>query len=92
VIATLLDCHMGVAATAHAHRAAGQPLGSEPLRVFVTASLHVDYLKPTPAGAELELRARVKEHHGRRIAMTCTLHVGGQETARGEAVFVEVRG
>jgi acyl-coenzyme A thioesterase PaaI-like protein len=91
VIATLLDCHMGMAATAHALRAAGQALGSDPQRLFVTASLHVDYLKPTPAGAELELRARMKEHHGRRIAMTCSLHAGDQETARGEAVFVEVR-
>ena len=28
---------------------------------FVTASLKVDYLSPTPVGKELELRAKVEE-------------------------------
>ena len=30
-------------------------MGSEPSLRFVTASLHVDYLKPTPIGGQLEL-------------------------------------
>jgi acyl-CoA thioesterase FadM len=32
---------------------------------FVTASLHVDYVAPTPIGMLLELRGRVKESKGR---------------------------
>ena len=27
----------------------------------MTAALHVDYMKPTPLGGELEIRARVEE-------------------------------
>jgi len=32
------------------------PLGSEPALRFVTASLHVNYLSPTPMGGPLEVR------------------------------------
>ncbi|HKI99419.1 MAG TPA: PaaI family thioesterase [bacterium] len=92
VIATLLDCHMACTATAHAYRAEGRAIGSEPVQLYVTASLHVDYLKPTPADGAVELRARVTGQQGRRITVACALVAGGQETARGEAVFVKVAG
>src|SRR5579862_599408 len=59
LIASLIDCHaMGTAAAA-AEREAGRDIGEAPAPRFVTASLHVDYLKPTPLGAELEIRAHV---------------------------------
>jgi acyl-coenzyme A thioesterase PaaI-like protein len=92
ILATLLDCHMAVTATAHAYRAAGRALGSEPRLVYVTASLQVDYLKPTPVAGELELRARVTADGGRKIRMACSVRAAGQETARGEALFVRVEG
>lgn len=88
VIATIMDCHMGVAATADAYREAGRPLGSDPQLVYVTATLRVDYLKPTPVDDPVELRARVTERSGRKHTVVCSLHAGGQETARAEAVFV----
>ena len=97
VIATLLDCHMATVATAHAYRSAGRPLGAElqdtaPPLVYVTATLRVDYLKPTPVEGALELRARVSGQEGRRITMDCRVLADGVETARGEAVFVKVQG
>ena len=89
VIASLLDCHMAIIATAHAYRQEGRPLGSEPGLVYVTASLHVDYLRPTPM-AEVLLRARVVQDAGRKITVAASLYAGDEETARGEAVFVNV--
>jgi acyl-coenzyme A thioesterase PaaI-like protein len=90
VIATLIDCHCASTASAAAYRAEGRPLGSEPALVYVTASLRVDYLKPTPMDAELELRARVRGEQGRRFTLDCSLFAAGQETARGEVVMVRV--
>src|SRR5699024_11591157 len=50
LIASLVDCHGTGSASLALHRKKGYEPGDgpEPPR-FVTASLHVDYLKPTPA-------------------------------------------
>jgi acyl-CoA thioesterase FadM len=65
-------------------------MGSDPPRRFVTASLHVDYLRPTPIDAVLEVRARIKEIKGRKIVVTASLAAGGELCARGELVAVQV--
>jgi acyl-coenzyme A thioesterase PaaI-like protein len=90
IIATVLDCHGVCTAIAEAYRAAGRELGSEPLIWCVTASIKVDYLAPTPIGAPVEIRARVREAKGRKRVVECTLRSGGKECARGEVVAVEV--
>jgi acyl-coenzyme A thioesterase PaaI-like protein len=54
----------------------------------VTAALRVDYLKPTPLGPELEIRARVRERTPRKVVIESTVSAGGVITARGEAVAV----
>ncbi|MEN9935662.1 MAG: hypothetical protein RLZZ387_2241, partial [Chloroflexota bacterium] len=78
LIASLVDCHaMGAAALA-AMRAAGQAEGQAPR--FVTGALHVDYLRPTPLGPELELRARVREQTGRKAVVEVTVAAGGVVT------------
>ena len=61
LIASLIDCHGTGTASAAVYRTENRPMGSEPVARFVTASLHVDYLKPTPIDTELELRGRVRE-------------------------------
>ena len=43
-----------------------------PLR-FVTASLHVDYLKPTPIGVPLEVRGRVQQIKDRKVVVEASL-------------------
>ena len=57
---------------------------------FLTASLHVDYLKPTPIDLPLELRARVKEIKGRKVIINVDLIAHGEICARGEIVTVQV--
>jgi acyl-CoA thioesterase FadM len=60
-----------------------------PLR-FLTASLYVDYLRPTPIDGLLELRAQVKEMKGRKVTVSVSLFAGGELCARGEVVTVQV--
>lgn len=88
LIASLIDCHcVGTAAIA-ALRAAGDEVGAGPAPRYVTAALHVNYLRPTPLGVELELRSRVKEATSRKTVVEVTVSAGGAITARGEVVAV----
>ncbi len=86
LVASLIDCHGMATAAAHAERQAGRTLGAQAAPRFVTASLHVDYLKPTPLGPELVLRARVEETVKRKLVVRMTVSANGVETARGEVV------
>jgi acyl-coenzyme A thioesterase PaaI-like protein len=90
LIASLIDCHSTGTAAAATARAQGRTLDSEPPLRFVTASLHVDYLKPTPLGIPLEVRASVKEIKGRKVVISSTLSAGGEVCARGEVVAVQL--
>jgi acyl-coenzyme A thioesterase PaaI-like protein len=90
LIASLIDCHGTGTAAAAAYRAEGRLMDSEPAQRFLTASLHVDYLKPTPLGVPLEVRGQVKEVKGRKVVVLATLSANGEVTARGEVVAVQV--
>jgi acyl-coenzyme A thioesterase PaaI-like protein len=90
LIASLIDCHSTGTASAAAYRAEGRAMDTQPPLRFVTASLHVDYLKPTPIEGPLELRARVKEIKGRKVTVTTDLSVHGEVCAQGEVVCVLV--
>ena len=61
----------------------------QPLR-FVTASLQVDYLKPTPLGVKLELRGKVIELKGKKVISEITVSANGMITARGKVVAVQM--
>ena len=90
LIASLIDCHSIGTAAAAAYRAEGRAMGTEPRFRFVTASLHVDYLKPTPLGVSLELRSTVKEIKGRKVVVTTNLSAKGEICAKGEVVAVQM--
>ncbi len=90
LLASLIDCHGTGTAAAAAYRAAGRPMDSEPPLRFLTASLRVDYLKPTPLGLILEVRGRVKEVKGRKVVVEEWIKAGSEVTVRGEMVAVQV--
>jgi len=90
LIASLIDCHGNAAAAAALSRAQGRSPGSDPPVRTVTASLHVDYLLPTPIGVPLELRARITEIKGRKVVVAVDLKAGGKICARGELVGVQM--
>lgn len=90
LIASLIDCHGTGTASAAAYRAEGREMGTEPVLRYVTASLHVDFLRPTPLDAPLEIRGKVKEIKGRKVVVSATLSVKGQICVKGEVVAVQM--
>ncbi len=90
LLASLLDCHGTGTAAAAAYRAEGRPMDSQPPLRYVTASLKVDYLRPTPLGPPLELRGRVTEIKGRKVVVQISLSAEGVECVRGEVVAVQM--
>ena len=90
LIASLIDCHSTGTAAAAMYRAEGREMDSQPPFRFVTGALHVDYLKPTRLGGELEIRGRVKEIKGRKVVVMSTVFADGVATARGEVVAVQM--
>ena len=90
LIASLIDCHGTGTAAAAAYRAEGRPMDTEPPLRYVTASLHVDFLRPTPIGVPLEIRGRVKEIKGRKVVVDATLSAEGEVCARGQVVAVQM--
>jgi acyl-coenzyme A thioesterase PaaI-like protein len=92
LVASLIDCHSTATAAGAAYRAEGRSLGSDPPVRYVTAALHVDYVRPTPLGPPLEIRGHVKEMTGRKVVVSSTLSAGGEVCARGEVVAVRLPG
>ena len=91
LLASLIDCHgTGTASAALYHAAIQHDPDAEPNTRTLTASLHVDYHKPTPLGIELEVRGRVKELKGRKVVIDEWIAANGVITVRGEVVAVQV--
>lgn len=92
MIASLLDCHGTASAAAFAYRDRGRIMGDDgpPIR-FVTASLRIDYRRPTPLGTELLITGALTSIEGRKAFVSLALHAGGEECASGEMCAVEIR-
>lgn len=83
LLASLVDCH------AMATAASSEVAGNTAPR-FVTAVLHVEYLKPTPLGPELEIRGHVTERSPRKAVVEMTVSADGNVTVRANAVAVRI--
>jgi acyl-coenzyme A thioesterase PaaI-like protein len=90
VLASLIDCHGTATAAAAMYRAEGREMDSLPAFRFVTGSLQVSYLKPTPLGRELEIRGRVREIKGRKVIVQASVFVDGVATVSGEVLAVQM--
>lgn len=90
LIASLVDCHGTGTAAAAAYREAGREPGTEPPFRFVTASINVRYLRPTPMGVPLEIRGRVEEIKGRKVVVSAKVSAAGEVCATGEVVAVQM--
>ncbi len=90
LIASLVDCHgTGTAAAAY-YRSEGRGMETPPNVRFVTASLKVDYLNPTPLGVELTARGKVKSVGKRKVVVEVEVLAEGKVCARGEVVAVKM--
>ncbi len=88
LIASLIDCHSTGTAAAATYRAENRGMDTKPALRFVTASLKVDYLKPTPIDTDLEIRGVVKTLKERKVVVSSTVSANGEICARGEVVAV----
>ena len=90
LLASLIDCHGTGTAAAATARAENREMDSEPAIRFVTGSLKVDYLRPTPLGPELELRGTVREIKPRKVVVAIDLLADGEVCVRGEVIAVRL--
>ncbi|MHB8765890.1 MAG: PaaI family thioesterase [Deferrisomatales bacterium] len=90
LLASLVDCHGTATAAAAAYHAEGRALGSEPPLRYVTGSLQVRFLRPTPLGVPLELRGRARELKGRKVVVQVTVSARGEACVEGEVVGVQM--
>lgn len=90
LIASLIDCHSTASAAAAMYRQEGRSMDSLPAFRFVTGSLHVDFLKPTPIDAELVIRGQVKEIKGRKVVIESQVWARTVMTAKGVVVAVQM--
>lgn len=89
LLGSFVDCHGTGSASLYLHRKNGhEPAdGTEPPR-FVTASLHVDYMKPTPQGVQLKAVGKVEEIHPKKYKVHVNVYAGEDQVAIGEVVAV----
>jgi acyl-coenzyme A thioesterase PaaI-like protein len=90
IIATIIDCHCVCTAIADAYRREGRAIGADPPIWYATASLRIEYLRPTLIAEPISLRARILEAGPRKTRLDCVLLAGGEECARGEVLAVRV--
>ena len=72
------------------YRSENRSMDSQPPFRFVTGSLQVTYLRPTPLGPELEIRGQVKEIKGRKVVVDVTVFADGLATAKGEIIALQM--
>lgn len=102
LIASLLDCHGTASATAFSWRAQGRNMdaidtidandGCGGSLRCVTATLKIEYLRPTPIGVELTIEGALHAIDGRKVWVDLTLSAGGQLCARGEMLAIALTG
>lgn len=89
LIASFVDCHGTGSASLALHRKNGYEPGSgEAPPRFVTASLNVNYLKPTPQGALLKAVGKVEEIHPKKWKVHVEVFADETLCATGEVVGV----
>lgn len=94
LLASLIDCHGTGTAALAAYHAEGRPFDSLPANRFVTASLHVDFLRPTPL-TDLELigqvtEVKMKENRTKKVVVAITVYANAQPCVNGQVVAVQV--
>jgi acyl-coenzyme A thioesterase PaaI-like protein len=90
IISGIIDCHC--VCTMNAEYYKNKDLGEKefPEYWFATASMNIDFLKPTPVDKPVQLRANIKEMSDKKAVVSCSLYSDGTECACGEVLGVRV--
>ena len=99
ILGTLIDCHCVCTATAAAYLEEGRAIGSDPQYFFATRKLEVEFVRPTPIDAELELEAEIAARVPDGYRLSCRLSaqdklrvVGFVDAVRVSAAWMTRRG
>lgn len=90
LISCLIDCHSNWTAMAHHYRQECREPNTLPRIDCVTGSLNIKYIKPTPLGVPLILKARVEGEVSRKTRVLCEVYAGETLTVVGDSIFVRV--
>lgn len=89
IIASLVDCHGTGSCALALYRKNGHEPGDEAeVPRFVTASLTVNYVKPTPQGVVLKAVGTVEEIHPKKFKVAVEVFADEELCATGEVVGV----
>ena len=91
LVASLMDCHGAGTAAAAKVKELGIEIKKGEMPKFVTASLKVDYLAPTPVNTELELRGKIIDISGRKVIVEVTLLSEQKVRAIGKLLFIQLK-
>lgn len=89
LVASIIDCHGTGSASLALHRENGHEAGDgiAPPR-FVTGSLHVDFMKPTPQDVTLQAIGQPEKVHPKKWKIHIEVFAGETLCAKGEVVAV----
>jgi acyl-coenzyme A thioesterase PaaI-like protein len=90
LLASLVDCHCTGTAAAASYKTQNRSMDSKPTLRFVTASLKVDFLAPTPMGVELEVRGKILEVKEKKVIIEAKVFAGDTLCATGNVVAVRM--
>ncbi|PLX10789.1 MAG: thioesterase [Marinilabiliales bacterium] len=89
LLASLIDCHGTGSAAAAMYKQEGREMDTEPSFRFLTGSLNVKYLKPTPIDCTLEIRGKIREIKGKKVTVDVEVWAKGEVVVTGEVVTIQ---
>lgn len=90
LISCLIDCHSNWTVMAYHYRNENREIGTLPRIDCVTGSLGIKYIKPTPIGSLLKLKARVEGDVQRKTRVLCEVFADDTLTVTSDSIFVRV--
>lgn len=90
LLSCLIDCHSNWTAMAQHYRVENREIGSLPRIECVTGQLNIRFIKPTPMGVSLFLKARVEGEVKRSTRVLCEVYANDRLTVQGDSILVRV--
>jgi len=90
ILSTLLDCHCICTAIAEGYRLENREIGSGEPIWYVTGSMQIAFLKPTPISKTLHAIAEVGDMNGRKLDVSAEIYADGELVAKGKVLAVRV--
>lgn len=90
IIATVMDCHSVITATAQAYRDSDREFGDDPKLWYVTGQFDLIYIAPALLNKPVNLKARVLVATEKKSEVSCELWSGGNLCTTSTMVAVRV--